>query len=104
MKVNTTATAVEGSQSPIIKSIGDDNTRQTMEKLDAKNGDIVFFGADKATIVCDALGALRCKIAEDLNMYTSEWAALWVVDFPMFEENEDGSISALHHPFTAPKC
>jgi len=104
IKVNEIEKGVEGLQSPIIKFIGDDNTMKIMEKLDAKNGDIVFFGADKATIVCDALGALRCKIAEDLNMYTSEWAALWVVDFPMFEENEDGSISALHHPFTAPKC
>src|SRR5690554_6707528 len=104
IKVNEIEKGVEGLQSPIIKFIGDDNTMKIMEKLDAKNGDIVFFVADKATIVCDALGALRCKVAEDLNMYTSEWAALWVVDFPMFEENEDGSISALHHLFTAPKC
>jgi len=104
IKVNEIEKGVEGLQSPIIKFIGDDNTMKIMEKLDAKNGDLVFFGADKATIVCDALGALRCKVAEDLNMYTSEWAALWVVDFPMFEENEDGSLTALHHPFTAPKC
>jgi len=54
--------------------------------------------------VNEALGALRCKVAADLNMYTSEWAALWVVDFPMFEENDDGSVTALHHPFTAPSC
>lgn len=104
IKVNEIEKGVEGLQSPIIKFIGDDNTMKIMEKLDAKNGDLVFFGADKATIVCDALGALRCKVAEDLDMYTSEWAALWVVDFPMFEENEDGSLTALHHPFTAPKC
>lgn len=104
IKVNEIEKGVEGLQSPIIKFIGDDNTLKIMNKLDAKNGDIVFFGADKAKVVCDALGALRCKVAEDLNMYTSEWAALWVVDFPMFEENDDGSISAMHHPFTSPKC
>lgn len=104
IKVNEIEKGVEGLQSPIIKFIGDDNTMKIMEKLGAKNGDLVFFGADKATVVCDALGALRCKVAEDLDMYTSEWSALWVVDFPMFEENEDGSLTALHHPFTAPKC
>lgn len=104
IKVNELEKGVEGLQSPIIKFIGDDNTLKIMQKLDAKNGDIVFFGADSAKVVCDALGALRCKIAEDLKMYTSEWAALWVVDFPMFEENDDGSVSAMHHPFTSPKC
>ena len=104
IKVNELEKGVEGLQSPIIKFIGDDNTLKIMQKLDAKNGDIVFFGADSVKVVCDALGALRCKIAEDLKMYTSEWAALWVVDFPMFEENDDGSVSAMHHPFTSPKC
>ena len=104
IKVNEIEKGVEGLQSPIIKFIGDDNTMKIMEKLQAKNGDIIFFGADKTKIVCDALGALRCKVAEDLNLYTSEWAALWVVDFPMFEENEDGSLTALHHPFTSPSC
>lgn len=104
IKVNEIEKGVEGLQSPIIKFIGDDNTMKIMAKLEAKNGDIVFFGADKAKIVNEALGALRCKVAADLNMYTSEWAALWVVDFPMFEENDDGSVTALHHPFTAPSC
>lgn len=104
IKVNEIEKGVEGLQSPIIKFIGEDNTMKIMEKLEAKNGDIVFFGADKRKVVCDALGALRCKVAEDLKMYTSDWAALWVVDFPMFEENDDGSVSAMHHPFTSPKC
>ncbi len=104
IKVNEIEKGVEGLQSPIIKFIGDDNTMKIMDKLGAKNGDIVFFGADSTKIVNEALGALRCKIGEDLNMYSAEWAALWVVDFPMFEENSDGSISALHHPFTAPSC
>ena len=104
IKVNEIEKGVEGLQSPIIKFIGDDNTMKIMDKLGAQNGDIIFFGADKEKIVNEALGALRCKLGEDLNMYTTEWAALWVVDFPMFEENSDGSISALHHPFTAPSC
>ena len=104
IKVNEIEKGVEGLQSPIIKFIGDDNTMKIMDKLGVKNGDIVFFGADSTKVVNEALGALRCKIGEDLNMYTAEWAALWVVDFPMFEENSDGSISALHHPFTAPSC
>ncbi|MDO6683323.1 MULTISPECIES: aspartate--tRNA ligase [unclassified Oceanobacter] len=104
IKVNDIEKGVEGLQSPIIKFIGNDNTMKIMEKIEAQNGDIVFFGADKTKVVNEALGALRCKLGEDLNMYTSEWAALWVVDFPMFEANDDGSISALHHPFTAPSC
>ena len=60
--------------------------------------------ADRAKVVCDALGALRIRVGHDLNLLTCEWAPLWVVDFPMFEENDDGSLSAMHHPFTAPKC
>lgn len=75
-----------------------------MERLGAQNGDIVFFGADKASIVNEALGALRVKVGQDLNMVDANWAPLWVVDFPMFEELDDGSLTALHHPFTAPNC
>jgi aspartyl-tRNA synthetase len=77
---------------------------KVMERLEAKNGDIVFFGADKATVVNEALGALRIKVGEDMNLIEREWAPLWVVDFPMFEENSDGSLTALHHPFTSPSC
>ncbi|MBE0484070.1 MAG: aspartate--tRNA ligase [Bacterioplanes sp.] len=104
IKVNELEKGIEGLNSPIIKFLGDDNTLKIMEKVGAANGDIVFFGADKTKIVNEALGALRCKIAADMNLYTSEWAALWVVDFPMFEENDDGSVTSLHHPFTAPLC
>ncbi|MFP3367239.1 aspartate--tRNA ligase, partial [Pseudoalteromonas sp. SIMBA_148] len=64
----------------------------------------VFFGADKANIVAEAIGALCVKLGEDLNLYTREWAPLWVVDFPMFEADANGRLSALHHPFTAPSC
>ncbi len=104
IKVNELEKGVEGLQSPIIKFLGDDVTMSIMTRLGAANGDIVFFGADKETIVNEALGALRCKVGEDLNLYTCDWAPLWVVDFPMFEETDNGSLTALHHPFTAPTC
>ncbi|HIQ53871.1 MAG TPA: aspartate--tRNA ligase, partial [Pseudomonas pachastrellae] len=80
------------------------NLEEILNRVGAVDGDIVFFGADKAKIVSEALGALRIKLGHDLDLLTCEWAPLWVVDFPMFEENDDGSLSALHHPFTAPKC
>lgn len=76
---------------------------QLLERVGAENGDIVFFGADKAKIVNDAMGALRVKIGHDLNLATCEWAPLWVVDFPMFEETDDGKWTSVHHPFTLPK-
>ncbi|GAB2195981.1 aspartate--tRNA ligase [Sessilibacter sp. MAH4] len=104
IKVNDLSQGIEGLQSPIIKFIGEDITAKLVEHLGAKDGDIIFFGADKAKIVTEALGALRIKVGHDLNMLTCEWAPLWVVDFPMFEENDDGSVTALHHPFTSPSC
>lgn len=104
IKVNEIENGANGLQSPIIKFLGEDVTMKIMERLEARNGDIVFFGADKEKIVNEALGALRCKLGEDLNLYTKEWAPLWVVDFPMFEETDDGKLTALHHPFTAPTC
>jgi len=103
IKVNEIEKGVEGLQSPIIKFLGAEVTMQVMERVGAKNGDIVFFGADKSKVVSEALGALRCKLGEDLDLYTSKWAPMWVVDFPMFEEI-DGGWTALHHPFTAPSC
>jgi len=75
-----------------------------LERVGAENGDLIFFGADSYKVVSEALGALRCKLGEDLNLYTRDWAPLWVVDFPMFEETGDGGLTALHHPFTAPSC
>lgn len=104
IKVNERAKGVEGLQSPIVKFIPEANLEEILNRVGAVDGDIVFFGADKAKIVSEALGALRIKLGHDLDLLTSEWAPLWVVDFPMFEENDDGSLSALHHPFTAPKC
>ncbi|MEA1605990.1 aspartate--tRNA ligase [Pseudomonas spirodelae] len=104
IKVNERAAGVEGLQSPIVKNIPLDNINVILDRVGAVDGDIVFFGADKAKIVSEALGALRIKLGHDLNLLTCEWAPLWVVDFPMFEENDDGSLTAMHHPFTAPKC
>ncbi|MFT6914685.1 MAG: aspartyl-tRNA synthetase [Motiliproteus sp.] len=104
IKVNDLGKGAEGLQSPIIKFLGEAVALQLMERVGASDGDIVFFGADKGKIVTEALGALRCKIGEDLNLYQGEWKPLWVVDFPMFEETSDGSLTAIHHPFTAPSC
>lgn len=104
IKVNELEKGVEGLQSPIVKFLGEDVAMQIMERLGAQNGDIVFFGADKEKIVSEALGALRIKVGEDLNMAQCEWAPLWVVDFPMFEETDNGGMTALHHPFTSPSC
>ena len=104
IKVNAIETGIEGLQSPIIKFLGDDVTMTIMQRLNAQNGDIVFFGADKAKVVSEALGALRCKIGADLNLYTTPWAPMWVIDFPMFETTDAGALTPLHHPFTAPSC
>jgi len=104
IKVNELEKGAEGLQSPIVKFLGDDVAMQVMERLEAKNGDIVFFGADKETVVNEALGALRIKVGHDMNLLEREWAPLWVVDFPMFEETDNGGLTALHHPFTAPSC
>ena len=104
IKVNERAKGVEGLQSPIVKNIPEANLNVILDRVGAVDGDIVFFGADKSKIVSEALGALRIKVGNDLDLLTCKWAPMWVVDFPMFEENDDGSFSALHHPFTAPKC
>ncbi|RKR79252.1 aspartate--tRNA ligase [Marinobacter nauticus] len=104
IKVNELAKGAEGLQSPIVKFLGDDVALAIMERVGAEDGDIVFFGADKAIVVNEALGALRIKVGHDLNMLTCEWAPMWVVDFPMFEELPDGNLTAIHHPFTAPSC
>ncbi len=104
IKVNDLAKGAEGLQSPIVKFLGEEVAMQIMQRLEAKDGDLVFFGADKTNVVNEALGALRNKVGIDLNMLTCEWAPLWVVDWPMFEKTSDGGITAIHHPFTAPSC
>ncbi len=97
IKMNADAPA-----SPIIKFLGAEATQNIIDKVGAKTGDIIFFGADKTKIVNEALGNLRKKLAQDLNLFDKDWAPVWVVDFPMFDTNDDGSLSAIHHPFTAP--
>lgn len=92
-----------GLQSPIIKNMTDDVLAELIQRTKAQNGDLIFFGADKAKVVNDAMGALRVKIGTDLNLFTCTWAPLWVVDFPMFEETDNGNWTSVHHPFTRPK-
>ncbi len=104
VKVNDIDAGTEGLQSPILKFMPDEIIAQLMQRLEAENGDIIFFGADKSRVVNEALGALRVKVGQDLGLVADGWAPLWVVDFPMFEEAGDGSWTALHHPFTAPAC
>ena len=101
--INNGVDKESGLQSPIIKNMSDDVLVSLVERTEAQDGDIIFFGADKAKIVNDAMGALRVKIGLDMNMETCEWAPLWVVDFPMFEETDDGKWTSMHHPFTMPK-
>ena len=105
IKVNDKAKGREGLQSPIIKNLSDAALAGILGRTGAEDGDIIFFGADKFKVVCDALGALRLKLGQDLNLTQSAWKALWVVDWPMFErdDKEGGRWVALHHPFTAPK-
>jgi len=104
IKVNEVAKGVEGLQSPILKFLPDDAVLEIIKRTGAEDGDLVFFGADKAKIVNEALGALRVKLAEDLGLMEGDWEPLWVVDFPMFEWDEGGKRwHALHHPFTSPK-
>ena len=103
IKVNEIEKGVEGLQSPIVKFM-ENVVEELLDRVGAEDGDIIFFGADKARIVNEAIGALRVKLGADLNLYTQAWAPLWVVDFPMFEADDNGRLSPLHHPFTAPSC
>jgi aspartyl-tRNA synthetase len=104
IKVNDIDAGLEGLQSPIIKFMPEAVVKQVLARLQASTGDIIFFGADKANIVNEAIGALRLKVAADLGKVRDGWAPLWVVDFPMFERDKEGNLNSLHHPFTAPSC
>ncbi|OHV11954.1 aspartate--tRNA ligase [Kushneria phosphatilytica] len=103
IKVNDRSAGLEGLQSPIVKFM-EGVVDELLDRVGAEDGDIIFFGADRASIVNEALGALRVRLGEDLALYTRDWAPLWVVDFPMFERDDNGRLAALHHPFTAPAC
>ena len=109
IKVNETAKGREGLQSPIVKNLHDKAVADILARTGAQDGDLIFFGADKAKVVNDAIGALRLKIGhsefgKNNGLFEDKWAPLWVVDFPMFEEDEENKRwAAVHHPFTAPK-
>ncbi len=104
IKVNDVAAGRDGLQSPIVKNLSDEALQGVIERTGAENGDLIFFGADKAKVVNDSLAALRVKVGHDLDMVEGDWAPMWVIDFPMFERDEDsGRWTSLHHPFTAPK-
>src|SRR5690606_8239481 len=109
IKVNDVAKGRDGLQSPIVKNIHDAALQELLRRSGAQNGDILFFGADKARIVNDAMGALRVKIGHSefgrkQGLVEGEWMPLWVVDFPMFEYDEEAQrYTAAHHPFTSPK-
>jgi aspartyl-tRNA synthetase len=109
IKVNDVAKGREGLQSPIVKNLHDQAIADILARTGAQDGDLLFFGADKAKVVNDAIGALRLKVghsefAKKSGLFEDRWAPLWVVDFPMFEHDEDENRwNAVHHPFTAPK-
>ncbi|MBN5309081.1 aspartate--tRNA ligase [Serratia marcescens] len=104
LKVNDRAAGMEGVQSPIAKFLSAEVLEAVLARTNAQTGDILFFGADSFKIVTDAMGALRLKLGRDLGLtQLDSWAPLWVVDFPMFEEDEEGGLAAMHHPFTSPR-
>lgn len=103
LKVNTRAEGLSGVQSPVAKFLNEDIVVAILDRTQAEDGDIIFFGADSAPIVSDALGALRLKLGLELGITNkNSWAPLWVIDFPMFEDDGEGGLTAMHHPFTAP--
>ncbi|MGC6248756.1 aspartate--tRNA ligase [Bisgaard Taxon 45] len=104
LKVNDLAAGMEGVQSPIAKFLSEDVLKKLLERVQAQNGDILFFGADSYKVATDAMGALRLKLGRDLGLTKlDEWQPLWVIDFPMFERDDEGGLAAMHHPFTSPK-
>ncbi len=105
IKVNDPTAGVDGLQSPIVKFLTPEAVTGILERTGARAGDLIFFGADRASVVSDALGALRVRLGHDLGMVEEGWRPLWVVDFPMFEHDEkDGRLYSLHHPFTSPRA
>ncbi|CCP07511.1 aspartate--tRNA ligase [Erwinia amylovora] len=104
IKVNQRAGGLEGITSPVAKFLNAGIVEAILQRTAAADGDLIFFGADRAKVVADALGALRLKLGRDLKISNgSAWAPLWVVDFPMFEDDGEQGLTAMHHPFTAPK-
>ena len=104
VKVNDLAVGLDGLQSPILKFMPEEVIQGVLTRTEAEAGDILFFGADKFSVVNEAMGALRDVVGKDMDLLNGEWAPLWVVDFPMFESDKDGNCTSVHHPFTAPSC
>ena len=104
IKVNDLSQGAEGLQSPILKFLPHEVTAKVLERVGAENGDVVFFGADKAGVVNDSMGALRNELGVQLKLIAPGFAPCWVVDWPMFAANKDGTLGAEHHPFTQPTC
>lgn len=104
IKVNDPGKGRDGLQSPILKFLPDEVIKEMLDRTNAYKDDLIFFGADKTKIVNDSLSALRNKLAQDRNLLQGKWEPVWIVDFPMFEFNEDENRwDSLHHPFTAPQ-
>ncbi|QCJ70263.1 aspartate--tRNA ligase [Providencia heimbachae] len=104
MKVNERAKGLEGIQSPVAKFLNEEIIEQLLSRTEAADGDIILFGAGNKNVVTDSMGALRLKVGRDFEITNlNSWQPLWVIDFPMFEENGEGGLTAMHHPFTSPK-
>ncbi len=104
MKVNERAKGLEGIQSPVAKFLSEDVINQLLDRTGAVDGDILLFGAGAKNVVTDSMGALRLKVGRDFELTDlNSWQPLWVIDFPMFEDNGEGGLTAMHHPFTSPK-
>lgn len=104
MKVNERAKGIEGIQSPVAKFLNEEVINQLLDRTGAADGDIILFGAGAKNVVTDSMGALRLKVGRDFELTDlNSWQPLWVIDFPMFEEDGEGGLTAMHHPFTSPK-
>jgi aspartyl-tRNA synthetase len=112
IKVNELAAGIGGLQSPILKFLPEPVVQEVLQRVAAVDGDLVFFGADNFSVVCDAMGALRNELGKDLGLLRAtegttedgKWAPCWIVSWPMFESTRDGSLTPVHHPFTQPTC
>jgi aspartyl-tRNA synthetase len=104
IKVTERAKGIEGITSPVAKFLNADIVESILARTEAQDGDMIFFGADNKKVVADSMGALRLKLGKDLSLTDeAKWAPLWVIDFPMFEDDGEGGLTAMHHPFTSPK-
>ena len=104
IKINNVDDFENGIQSPILKFLNNETVKNIIKNLDAETGDLIFFGAGSSAVVNLSMSSLIKKLGEDLNLYITKWAPCWIINFPMFELNNEGNLSPLHHPFTLPKC